>query len=173
MENDMDFSAAIAACTSAAVSVVVCLISVYANHKNVKKQCKSSLKALQRENELSIRRDALLYEYKQKFELTVKLVTDVATAVEDVATLFPEERYELDSKARQRELECMDYLKACDSYDRALEVTKKHAAFLPRSLYEGGMSLLGLCSAQIHSRHEMLCSGNKPDSNGRTFEDCR
>lgn len=170
----MGIAMGIEICASIVVPLLVSLITALVSYARNKKQCESNLEALQRESELSIRREALLFEYKRRFESIVDLATIVAVAVEDVAAMFPEgRRYELANQNAQMDAEHTDYLRACDSYDQALEVMKKHAILLPKELYEDGMALLDSCSNLIHSRFEMFHTENGSDLDGKKFEDCR
>lgn len=142
----------IIAIIGAVTSIVVAALSGFISYKATRKKASDDLKAIREQENLSIQKEALLFEYKARYEQIQKIVATFTPLFNDIYALFPTGlEYSSRDKEEQERIDGEKYDRARDSYNNALSTLKSCAPFLTIDLYEEGLGILKKCLLQINA----------------------
>lgn len=157
MDIDNIISIAVAV-IAAAASITAAILSYNAARKKVEDE----LKTIREQENLSIRKEAKLFEYKANFGQIQEITAAFVPLLRDVYALFPRgiefvPRDEDERKKADQE----KYERACSSHNAALSLLQAGAPFLSKERYEEGLWLLRQCNLRITS---FLCVKTNPEN---------
>ena len=132
------------------VPIVVALISGFVSYLLARRNAKQELEKVKQEQSLSVRREALLFGYRKKYESLQTAVASFTEMQNSVYWLFPRcLDYLPQDNQERKEVLTNRYKEAVDAYNKAYDSLKWVTPFISKDTCSGGQEILKECQLQI------------------------
>lgn len=132
------------------VSTLVAIIGAVAAYYRARYEAKKDLRQLERDQNLTVRREARSYMFQRQYELFERLSSSFVEACNAAIFLFPivesGEPSDLESKKKQRESR---YSAAADAHDKAQVALRCAYPFVKSEVYQSGRALLEVLYSHV------------------------
>lgn len=127
------------------IAIIPAIIAYFASTR----KSQDDIRQLERNQNLSIKREALLFKYKQQYMLFERLSTEFVALANSAYRLFPVKETTPKDENEQKEHRNKLYSNACTAYNSAQTVLRSAAPFLKEETHQAELDYLGFVHRKI------------------------